>query len=303
MSELSLDRSGRVASRMSGSLKSMIVGGLLLALAGCTGSSITSGLDIEAEQGSSANIKSLNQVVRANPSDPEAYNVRGAAYGRSGRSSAALDDFNRAIQMNPRYYQAYANRGLVYYQTGDDARAAADYNAALTINSSYDTAYIRRADVYRRANRPQQALADYNRAIQLGTTDPRAYYNRGLLYQVSRQHDQAIKDFSQALSLADRQAEPYNARATSYLATGSGSECARRREHGAEAGREICRSMGDPRVGLRAEGRAQDRVRFLQPRLCAGPQLQTCPRRHGPHARGLRFSAHAIIVSRAGFGD
>ncbi len=79
MLELSIDRLSAGFARGMGVLRAMVAATLLLVVAGCTGTSITSGLDIEAEQGSSANIKSLNQVVRANPSDPEAYNVRGAA--------------------------------------------------------------------------------------------------------------------------------------------------------------------------------------------------------------------------------
>jgi tetratricopeptide (TPR) repeat protein len=153
-----------------------------LALSGCvtseTGELATT---IDREQGSSENINSLSDVISANANDPEAYNVRGSAYGRAGNYRAAM---NRALQLNPQY----------------------------------DAAYIGRGNLYRNAGRTNEAFADFERAIQLDTTDPRAYHNRGLIYQSRGQHDFAIEDFSTAISLAPDAPEPYNGRGVSYLA-------------------------------------------------------------------------------------
>jgi hypothetical protein len=41
---------------------------------------------IDADQGSEENIASLTNVIRSNPTDPSAYNVRGSAFGRAGRT-------------------------------------------------------------------------------------------------------------------------------------------------------------------------------------------------------------------------
>jgi len=146
-------------------------------------------VDLDPAQGSANNIASLTRVVNANPNSPEAYNVRGSAFGQAGRNREAIEDFSKAIQLNPRFYQAYANRALIYRQTGDPSR------------------------------KTQQAFRDYERAIQLGTTNPRAYHSRGLMLQSNGQHDLAIQDFTSAISLAPDAAEPYNARGASYIAT------------------------------------------------------------------------------------
>jgi regulator of sirC expression with transglutaminase-like and TPR domain len=151
---------------------------------------------IETAQASQENISSLSAVIQRNPNDPEAYNVRGTAYGRGGRYQEAIADFNRAIELNPRFYQAYANRALIHRFMGDQQAALADYNRALEINSRYDVAYIGRGNLYRLAGRTNEAFQDFERAIQLDTTDARAFHNRGLLYQGRGQHDYAIEDFA-----------------------------------------------------------------------------------------------------------
>ncbi|MBI0009233.1 GlcNAc transferase, partial [Bartonella sp. M0193] len=70
-----------------------------IALAGCTSSSGV--LDPEdVAQGSHENISSLTAVIKANPRDPDGYNVRGSAYGRAGRNKEAIADFTSAIALD-----------------------------------------------------------------------------------------------------------------------------------------------------------------------------------------------------------
>ena len=157
--------------------------------------------------------------MEANPNSPEAYNVRGTAYGRAGRNREALADFTRAIELNPRFYP-----GLCKPRTDPPRhRRSRALRSRITprafkINSQYDAAYIGRGNVYRFTGNSRQALRDYERAIQLGSTNPRAYHSRGLIYQGNGQHDRAIEDFTTAISLDPTAAEPYNSRGVSYLA-------------------------------------------------------------------------------------
>src|SRR4030095_1434013 len=67
---------------------------LTLAIAGCQSTSTSDMTGIDKAQGSAENISSLNDVIRNNPKDPEAYNVRGSAFGRAGRNNDAIKDFN-----------------------------------------------------------------------------------------------------------------------------------------------------------------------------------------------------------------
>ena len=77
------------------------------------------------------NLGSLTEVIERNPSDPGAYNTRGAAYARLGRYSDAIADFNKAVQLDPGNAPAYTNRALAFRQTNRNDAALADFTRAV----------------------------------------------------------------------------------------------------------------------------------------------------------------------------
>ena len=62
--------------------------------------------------GQRENLASLTEIVRRDPTDVNALNMRGTAFARGQQFDKAMADFNAAIDMDPQYYQAYANRAL-----------------------------------------------------------------------------------------------------------------------------------------------------------------------------------------------
>ncbi|ACT56909.1 tetratricopeptide repeat protein [Candidatus Liberibacter asiaticus] len=196
------------------SLLSVLVVSVILLIEGCS--------SLFPSMGRRVNIDSLTAVIRAHPSDPEGYNVRGVVYGMNGDFEKALLDFQSALDLNPRYYKVYANRALIRYKMGDVPMAIRDYGTALKINPDYDVAYIGRGNIYRdeRYSDLQKAFADFDRAIQLKTSDGRAWYGRALVYQMRGEYEKSIEDFSQAISLySSISPDYYNGRGISYLAT------------------------------------------------------------------------------------
>ena len=209
------------AGRLGGAallLAAMALSGCGTIMNGGAGTSQTSESEDNQFAASPANISSLSAVIQRNPSDPQAYNMRGSVFGQSGRNDEALADFNKAISLDPNYAQAYANRGLIYRKTGKLEQALADYNKALALDQNYPVAYLGRGVVYRLKKQPFDAFKDFNQAISIRPDNADAYYNRGLLYQSQRQHQFAIDDFTTAIGLSQNQAEPYIARGLSYMA-------------------------------------------------------------------------------------
>ena len=89
-----------------------------------------------AQLASQSNIASLTEAIKSNPSDPQAYNMRGSVLAQAGRTDDALADFNKAISLDPNYGQAFANRGLIYRKTRRFDQAMDDYNRALALEST-----------------------------------------------------------------------------------------------------------------------------------------------------------------------
>lgn len=195
---------------------------LVCALAGCTtGGELTGELaskqKLAAVSDQKNNIASLSEVIKGNPTDANALNLRGAAYGASGEYERALADFNAAIQANPQYYQAYANRALVYSRMNRTPQALDDYNRALEIDPKYGTAYIGRGNIYRTQNNHSAAIEDFSRALEI-QAEPLAYFNRGLSRQALGMHGEALDDFENTLGFRPDAPEVFHAKGLSELA-------------------------------------------------------------------------------------
>ncbi|MGH1349814.1 MAG: tetratricopeptide repeat protein [Methyloligellaceae bacterium] len=187
-------------------------------IAGCSSSSSNLSVDGNASLGNKGNIASLTQVIKKNPEDPNALNLRGTAYAQIKQYDEAFKDFNAAIAINPNYYQAYNNRALLYYKTRKYDRAMSDYNEAIRLAPKYHLAYIGRGRLHQRMKRVSLALADFSHAIDIYGEHPVAYFQRGLIYQKLGQHENAIHDFSTAINLRPNSSGgPYFARGKSRL--------------------------------------------------------------------------------------
>lgn len=216
---------GRHAARRSWPLVTL----LALALAGCetVGSvgSVGTGVAevVTPTKDTTVNIESLSDVVAHNPSDPEAYNTRGAAYARIGKFSDAIADFTKAVQLDPNNAAAFTNRALAYRQTKHNDLALADFNHALQSNPNHAPAYLGRANLLRAQGDYSQAMADLDQAIRLapeGLAGAQAFHARGLIHQRQGEHALAITDFDNAIDRDPFAAAPYQARAQSLMAEG-----------------------------------------------------------------------------------
>src|SRR4051812_36584549 len=114
----------------------LVLAALSLGLAGCAatsggGTQRIAVVEDDTQGVSKVNIASLSDVIQRNPSDPSAYNTRGAAYARVGRYGDAISDFTKAVQIDPNYAPAYTNRALALRQTNRNEQAYADFTRAI----------------------------------------------------------------------------------------------------------------------------------------------------------------------------
>ena len=168
----------------------------------------------------SANIESLTDVIKRNPSSPEAFNTRGVAYARIGSFQEAIDDFTQSIRLDPNNFAAYTNRALAYRQANRNDLARIDFDRAIAANPNHAPAYIGRANLLRAQGNLDQARADLDMAIKLNPENAQAFHARGLIHQKLGDNVRAVTDFDNAIDRDPFAAAPYQARGESEVTLG-----------------------------------------------------------------------------------
>ena len=127
----------------------------------------------------------LDEAIRLNPNDAEAYFKRASAYRAFGERQydRALADYDRAIRLDPKHLNAYNGRGFVYRVKGQYDRAIADIDEVIRVQPSNATALSNRGIAYRMKGDYDRAIEDFSEAIRLLPLDAQLYYSRGLAYE------------------------------------------------------------------------------------------------------------------------
>jgi tetratricopeptide (TPR) repeat protein len=93
-------------------------------------------------------IEYLDNAIKLQPNNAEAYTKRGAAYINLGQYQQAIEDFNKSIGLKQDYVFAYNNRGAAHIKLGQYQQAIEDFNKAIGLKKDYASAYNNRGTVY-----------------------------------------------------------------------------------------------------------------------------------------------------------
>lgn len=141
---------------------------------------------------------------------PDAYNVRGIAYGMQEDYEKALADMNKAIRMKPISSEYYYNRGKIYLHMGDYNQAISDFNHSLRLKSNDDEIYFNRGLAFKGKADYEQAIADLSQALHYNPYNEETYCNRGLVFYLKGDYEKALEDFKMSLRINQNYAEAYN---------------------------------------------------------------------------------------------
>lgn len=127
----------------------------------------------------------LKQVIAADPTFPDAYNLRGMIYMRLADFRQAEDSFKRAVSLNPRDSDTIHNLGWLYCQQRrfDDAHALFEQALANPLYGDRAKSLMAQGLCLNRAGKPAEAEQALARAYQLDAGNPIIGYNlAALLY-------------------------------------------------------------------------------------------------------------------------
>jgi tetratricopeptide (TPR) repeat protein len=158
-------------------------------------------------------IKTLDVVIRLNPSDLRAYYLRAAAYHNLGDHYSAIQNLNELIAKNPaEAAKAYGLRGIAYRDLGDHRHAIQDLTRSLELDPNWAEGYNVRGKCFWALDDTKRAMTDFTRSIEI---DPSvdAYYQRGYLRQKLGDMQGAVDDQTQAIKLDAHSPYAYRARA------------------------------------------------------------------------------------------
>jgi len=161
----------------------------------------------------------LDEAIRLEPENAEAYTLRGLAHAARGESEAAKSDFDDAIRLNPEDVRAYLERARVLTCLKDYRAAAADYSKCIDINPLEPSYFTARAEAYEALQDRKKAEADYTNAIRLEPS-PKAYNDRAVHYLFRAMYLEALADCDKALQLDPKLARGYYHRACAHDALG-----------------------------------------------------------------------------------
>jgi len=142
-------------------------------------------------------ILDLNEAIRIDPKDSEAFRVRGEAKRLKNDLAGAMADDDQAVLLSPDEL-AYVNRALVLRDKQDYTRAIADLDQAIVINPKSDLAYSNRGEVQRLKGGLDQSLKDLDKAVELSPKSPLALSLRGDTLRAKGEFDKAIQDYTAA---------------------------------------------------------------------------------------------------------
>ncbi|MCH2082232.1 MAG: tetratricopeptide repeat protein [Saprospiraceae bacterium] len=180
-------------------------------------------------------MKTIDQVLKLDPQNAEAYFMFGVNFSELGDTSRAINSFQEAVSINPELVDAWIKLGQLYNQMNNPlaskffdnairvspnniealhAKAGyqsneGDLNAAVEtfrkiteIAPQYEDAYFNMGLLYLDLDSIQKGYDHLNIAIKTSPTFIRAYYFRGVAAEMLGDKEGAKKDYEQALRMA-----------------------------------------------------------------------------------------------------
>lgn len=146
-------------------------------------------------------IKWCEMALKIDPRSPKAWNNKGAALQRLGKTDDALASFEKAIQSDPAYKLAWFQKGCILGQRGQYKEELQCYESALMIDPEYHEALLGKATALDDLGQYKEALALYDKVLSVSPSDSAVWYNRGNTLDHLGLHKEALQSYERAVNL------------------------------------------------------------------------------------------------------
>jgi len=158
-------------------------------------------------------LAALTARINANPSDAEAWALRGMASFLSKTPDRGLGDFTEAIRLRPTKAEFHHKRSVVWLEQHDPARALADLTEAARLDASNGQIRSDQASIWDGLGDAEKKKACLLEALRLDPACADAYCLRAMAWEDASNDEQALADYTKAIELNPGHAVSYRNRA------------------------------------------------------------------------------------------
>ena len=145
-------------------------------------------------------LQSLDEAVRLQADDADAWSHRGIALADLGRADEAVASHGRALELDAGRAVDLFHRGLAHNALGRHVDALRDFEAVLVLRPADAEAWFRHGQTLQLLDRHGEALVSYERSLASDPGRAQAWSNRGGILRDMNRLDEAARCYQQAIA-------------------------------------------------------------------------------------------------------
>ncbi len=155
-------------------------------------------------------IGGYEQMLEADPGNPDLHDTLAQRYLRLGNLEKAIDHWKKSAELQPNPWASYFNLGNVFDQRGETNRAIAFYRKALALKTDHVRAHNNLGVVLQSQGKSREAIRHFRQAVRFEPGSREAHTNLGGALADLGQFDEAASHFREALESDPGSAEMHN---------------------------------------------------------------------------------------------
>jgi tetratricopeptide (TPR) repeat protein len=165
-------------------------------------------------------LKDVNIVLTKNPTNADAWCLKGEIQTRLKDATAALESFNKAIQADKLSINAVVGKANALAELKKEAEAQELLRQAISMAPSFAIDFLARGAAFRALGQFDKALADYDEALKRNPDFPEVQMNKGVVYWHKGDYSSAIPLFTAAIKADPNFVEALANRGAAYRKKG-----------------------------------------------------------------------------------